>query len=1304
MKSKIQITDNEKLNYGATNTPFFSSAGQRKASRALTELLNGSLNLVYITGGLGTGKTRLLNDYVSSVNTHAKIAVLSERLDSPMEFLHSVAVSFDGIIHGETTQDLHSSLIDFLIEQHQQEEQFVLAVDNAHELSEEVFELLQSLSELESRDTRILNIVLLARNGAKINRKIRELTFSADLSAIACEITPFTEIETRAYISEQLSRNMEFTRLQLTTTGGRRIHYYSGGNPLLINIITHLSAKIALNAEQLQITRKVVQHAIRTHQWVSISESIPGIHIVKVPGSDERGQYAIPKVIVFDENEKISEHELSEDKTWMGRDASSSIHLNQQSVSRRHALITQENGNVWISNLNSINGTQVNSKPVLRRVLLDGDVIRVANFLLLFVYEEAAHSSGHLKEASRSDTSIIEEDLSDDVDNYIELPTALDEEPVPAYAAVHQRPGKSPKSKASLITVSTIASLGLITGAIIISQNGIEKFDISFPKGGNIETTPPEITEIIPAEVQAPTQTNEITAAKPIVLTTPSKAETTDATLDTGLAGLATENDVAVESVSLPSAPVAPASEAIVEAPMTPTAPIETIAKSTAEEVVPMIAPVQEIFSPETFVADSDAVITDTRFVEGEKAEAGFSDLVFASPASNNLYVKDEYKFDNSALLSDRSYDSVTFDWNDIDQLLQRGQQQIASLKLTIPADDNAYDTYKTVLSLDSGNQEALDGLNFIAERYQNLAIASKDRFNFDHALKMSNRGLEVVPNHSGLLSLQDELAVLAANNQSHSVAIEKVSEQELNQRYNIEKVPENELNQNYNIARVSDSEMDALYSASATPQFIEPLQAPRSFVSSESSQPIFVNNTASVEPVITVSTYVPPVAIAQPTVTTQSVVPTPQVVATVTQQPVAQPIAIAPQVATAAAQVSVQPAAAVAQPTAPKVAVAPAPAPKQVIPTYLKPGSSNQTAASLAPKPAPVSSETILNVDHLLKKASRLQSIGHYTGPAGENALDTYKRILSLEPMNPDALIGLLDIADYYHRESEKLMLLGDPLSSLAMIEEGLKVRPDHKGLRQLQTNAQLLLSKEGKERGIGNQRLSRSDRKAAKASRHIEKLVTDARDRLNEKEYSKSLSIIEQGLKLDPDNPELISIRSDALHSLANLEKKWGQEQKLREQNLARQQRVKYEVNEKKAERLLSKARKDYQQGNYQAALKSARTGLIVMPEHIELIALQQKIESSWDRTTRTQANKAVSSVVSGIVAKAKKTHASGDSAATMRLIETGLTIDPSNVDLKVLKLEIEKTREIELLKQQANAKLQELEKLKQQAKLSK
>ncbi len=1300
MKSKIQITNDEKLNYGAINTPFFSSAGQRKASRALSELLKGSLNLVYITGDLGTGKTRLLDDYVSSINTPAKIAVLSERLDSPMEFLHSVAVSFDGIIHGETTQDLHSSLIDFLIEQYLQGEQFVLAVDNAHELSEEVFELLQSLSELESRDTRILNIVLLARNGAKINRKIRELTFSADLSALACEITPFTEIETRAYISEQLSRNMEFTRLQLTTTGGRRIHYYSGGNPLLINIITHLSAKIALNAEQLQITRKVVQHAIRTHQWVSISESIPGIHIVKVPGSDERGQYAIPKVILFDENQKISEHELSEEKTWMGRDASSSIRLNQQSVSRRHALITKENGNVWISNLNSINGTQVNSKPVLRRVLLDGDVIRVGNFLLLFVYEEAADSSGHLKEASHSDTSVIEEDLNDDVDNYIELPTALREEPVPAYEAVHQRPGKPPKSKASLITVSTIASLGLITGAIIISQNGIEKFDISFPKGGNVETTPPEITEIIPAEAQAPAQSNEITAAKPIVSITPAVTETTDATLDTGFTGLAsTKSDVDVEPVGLPPAP-----EAIIEAPIAPTAPVESVSESTIEEIIPMIAPAQEIFSPEIFSTNSDAIITDTRFVAGEKAEAGFSDLVFASPGSNSLYVKDEYKFDNSALLSDRSYDSVTFDWNDIDQLLQRGQQQIANLKLTVPADDNAYDTYKTVLSLDPGNQEAQDGLNFIAERYQNLAIASKDRFNFDHALKMSNRGLEVVPDHAGLLSLQDELAVLAASGQTYSVAIAKVSEQELNQRYNIEKVPENELNQNYNIARVSDSEMDALYSASATPQFIQPLQTPRRFVSNETSQPIFVNNPVSIEPVTTVSTYVPPVATPRPTVTIQPVAPTPQVVATVAQQLVAQPIAVAPQVTAPVAQVTVQPAAITQpQPVVPKVALAPVPAAKQVIPNYLNPGLSNRATASLAPKPVPVSSETILNVDHLLKKAGRLQSIGHYTGPAGENALDTYKRILSLEPMNPDALIGLLDIADYYYRESEKLMLLGDPLSSLAMIEEGLKVRPDHKGLRQLQTNAQLLLAKEGKERGIGNQRLSRSDRKTVKASRHIEKLVTDARDRLNEKEYSKSLSIIEQGLKLDPDNPELISIRSDALHSLANLEKKWGQEQRLREQNLARQQRVKYEVNEKKAERLLSKARKDYQQGNYQAALNSTRTGLLVMPEHIEMIALQKKIESSWDRTTRTQANKAVNSVVSGIVAKAKKTHASGDSAATMRLIETGLTIDPGNINLKVLKLEIEKTREIELLKQQANTKLQELEKLKQQAKLS-
>ncbi|HGG58318.1 MAG TPA: FHA domain-containing protein, partial [Gammaproteobacteria bacterium] len=823
-----------------------------------------------------------------------------------MEFLHAVAAAFDGMIHGNTTRELHSALLDFLIEHNIQGEQFVLAVDNAHNLSNEVLEILKSLTELESRDKRILKIAVLARNGAKINRNIRELCQSDSLNTLICEITPFTEIETRAYVAEQLAGKVEFSRLQLTATGGRRIHYYSGGNPRLINILTTLSARIALKAEQRQITRKIVQYAVQTPKWVAISEAIPGIHVVKVPGSDERGQYATPKVIVFQDEKKIAEYNLDKEKMWLGRDPSSDIRLNRQSVSRRHALITLEDGNVWISNLNSINGTQVNSKPVLRRVLLDGDVIRVANFLLLFIYEEAAHSSGHLKEATQTDLETRPELTDEEArENYFELPTAHARENDLAHAPVAQKPvgTKSRRKKSPLITVSTIASIGLITGAIVISQSGVEKFDISFPRGKSVKPTPIEtLPQSEESEALMPGAPESELAATPAdnagtteqasglspdqiaAMEQPSGAVPPPAEQQT--------NDATLEHLaeSLPNAPIPPAAPSPMSRPESPAEPANiaktvaaiSVETSTPAEEIPTIEPVTNLFSGHSVQTTfDDRFVTDSETSSAPRSEAGFEDLVFASPGADNIYVRDDLNQNNSAIVSDRRNDAIDFAWNDVDDLLQKGQQQIASLKLTVPAGDNAYDTFMQVLAIDPGNAEANAGLDQIAERYLNIATASKERFNFTHALKMAQRGLHVRPNDPALNQLADELTVMAANQPrpEHGFRIEKVPESELHSRYGIARATESEFDRQFKsaqrIRRVSEQEIDALY-AQSTPTFIEPVESLPTFAQPEvaRSQP---ETPVFIQPQPAPQTFArAPAPIATPPVTTSAPVATP--------------------------------------------------------------------------------------------------------------------------------------------------------------------------------------------------------------------------------------------------------------------------------------------------------------------------------------------------------------------------------------------------------------------------------------------
>lgn len=80
----------------------------------------------------------------------------------------------------------------------------------------------------------------------------------------------------------------------------------------------------------------------------------------------------------------------------IGREDENTIRLNDERVSRFHAKIQDDSGQVILTDLDSTNGTRVNGTPVQIRVLKAGDQIAVGKSLLLFGSPEelAARRSG----------------------------------------------------------------------------------------------------------------------------------------------------------------------------------------------------------------------------------------------------------------------------------------------------------------------------------------------------------------------------------------------------------------------------------------------------------------------------------------------------------------------------------------------------------------------------------------------------------------------------------------------------------------------------------------------------------------------------------------------------------------------------------------------------------------------------------------------------------------------------------------------------------------------------------------------
>jgi two-component system, NtrC family, sensor kinase len=84
------------------------------------------------------------------------------------------------------------------------------------------------------------------------------------------------------------------------------------------------------------------------------------------------------------------------------------IPIRDDSVSRRHAELTPDQGRWWIRDLESSNGTFVNGAPVLERVPLGpGDRIRCGDTVLVLIHAEETHTSGGIRAADPTLTTVI---------------------------------------------------------------------------------------------------------------------------------------------------------------------------------------------------------------------------------------------------------------------------------------------------------------------------------------------------------------------------------------------------------------------------------------------------------------------------------------------------------------------------------------------------------------------------------------------------------------------------------------------------------------------------------------------------------------------------------------------------------------------------------------------------------------------------------------------------------------------------------------------------------------------------------
>jgi len=243
----------------------FMSKRHREALAHLLYGVNGGGGFVLLSGEIGAGKTTVCRCFLEQIPKRCNVAYIFNPKLTVLELLKSICEEFDVTLpQGQgpaTVKDYLDPLNEFLLRTHASGQNSVLIIDEAQMLSAEVLEQLRLLTNLETNERKLLQIVLIGQP------ELRTMLARPDLEQLAQRVIArfhlkaLSEAETQQYIRHRLAvagmtRGMLFDRQAL-----ERIHALTRGVPRRINLLCDRAMLGAYARGTHRVSRPIIDKA-----------------------------------------------------------------------------------------------------------------------------------------------------------------------------------------------------------------------------------------------------------------------------------------------------------------------------------------------------------------------------------------------------------------------------------------------------------------------------------------------------------------------------------------------------------------------------------------------------------------------------------------------------------------------------------------------------------------------------------------------------------------------------------------------------------------------------------------------------------------------------------------------------------------------------------------------------------------------------------------------------------------------------------------------------------------------------------
>lgn len=216
----------------------YMSNQHQEALAHLVYGINSEGGFVVLTGEVGTGKTTVCRCLLEQIPENCDIAFILNPKLTVEELLATVCDEL-GISHPEGNTSIKvfvDRINDFLLDAHARGRKTVLIIEEAQNLNTEVLEQVRLLTNLETNQRKLMQIIMLGQP------EFREMLSRPELRQLAQRVTAryhlgsLSRKEVAAYVNHRLAVAGTHSKLFPDSTIGK-LYRLSGGIPRLINLL-----------------------------------------------------------------------------------------------------------------------------------------------------------------------------------------------------------------------------------------------------------------------------------------------------------------------------------------------------------------------------------------------------------------------------------------------------------------------------------------------------------------------------------------------------------------------------------------------------------------------------------------------------------------------------------------------------------------------------------------------------------------------------------------------------------------------------------------------------------------------------------------------------------------------------------------------------------------------------------------------------------------------------------------------------------------------------------------------------------